>query len=261
MELGIKGKKALVLGASQGMGEAIARTLAAEGCDLIVGSRNEEALNKLASDIKKDFNVDVISHVIDMTDFAGVDAVCEKTRTEWQPDILLNNTGGPPGSKATGVSDEIWRDAIQSLLIGVIRISEAALEAMKSRGWGRILTIASSGVIQPIPALPISNTVRSGIVGFSKSLSNEVAGDGITANIILPGRIDTDRTKWLDKSNAEKSGKTVAEIQAVSKATIPAGRYGTVEEFADVAVFLLSERASYITGSMIRVDGGAIKSV
>ena len=228
---------------------------------MIVGSRNEDKLKELASDIESEFGVVAECHAIDMSDAARVEALCDKIRTEWQPDILLNNTGGPPGSTATGVSDEIWRDAIQSLLLGVIRVTEASLEAMKSRGWGRILTIASSGVIQPIPALPISNTVRSGVVGFSKSLSNEVAKDGITVNIILPGRIDTERTKWLDNTNAEKSGKPVEDIQAASRATIPAGRYGTIEEFADVAAFLLSDRASYVTGSMIRVDGGAIKGV
>lgn len=261
MDLKIKGKKALVLGASQGMGAAIARGLAAEGCDLVIGSRSEEKLAALSAEIKDAYGVDVIYHVVDMSVEDQVAELCEKIRGEWQPDILLNNAGGPPGSAPTGVADDVWRDAIQSLLMSSIRIMEASLEAMKVRQWGRILTIASSGVIQPIPALPISNTVRAGIIGYAKSLSNAVAKDGITVNTILPGRIDTDRTKWLDKNNAEKSGKSVEEIQIQSKATIPAGRYGTTEEFADVATFILSDRASYINGSMIRVDGGSIKSV
>jgi 3-oxoacyl-[acyl-carrier protein] reductase len=132
---------------------------------------------------------------------------------------------------------------------------------MRERGWGRILTIASSGVVQPIPNLVISNALRSSIVGWSKTLASEVAKEGITVNLVLPGRIQTDRVEELDAANAKAQGKSIEDIAAAAQAGIPAGRYGRVEEFADTVCFLASERASYITGAMIRVDGGAVRSV
>jgi len=135
------------------------------------------------------------------------------------------------------------------------------LPGMRERGWGRILAIASSGVVQPIPNLVISNALRSSIVGWSKTLASEVAKDGVTVNLVLPGRIQTDRVEELDAANAKAQGTSAEEIAAAARAAIPAGRYGRVEEFADVVCFLASEQASYITGSMMRVDGGAVRSV
>ena len=261
MDLGIKGKTAFVLGASQGIGAAIATRLAAEGTNVILASRNMEKLSALADKLKADHGVDAQAYGIDMTDGLAVAEMCEKIRSDFKPDILLNNAGGPPPGTATGVSDDVWGDAIQSLLMSLIRVSEAALVAMQDRGWGRILTVASSGIIQPIPNLPVSNTVRSAFVGFSKSLSNQVAKDGITVNVIVPGRTDTDRAKAIDNGVSKNQGLDIEEVRKRSRATIPMGRYGTPEEFADVAVFHLSDLAGYVTGSMIRVDGGAVKSV
>ncbi|MBT7956367.1 MAG: SDR family oxidoreductase [Rhodospirillaceae bacterium] len=261
MDLGIKGKTALVLGASQGIGAGIARALAAEGCNVIVGARREDVLAEFVEELKSTHGVEAEAYAIDMTDKAGVAEMCEKIRSDWQPDILLNNAGGPPGGNIIGVEDEIWEASLQALLMSVIRISEAALDAMIERKWGRILTVTSSGVIAPIPTIPVSNVVRSGIVSYSKTLSNEVAKHGITVNTIVPGRIDTERTVNMDKFASEKQGISVEEVQKKSWAQIPAGRYGSVEEFADVAAFLLSERASYVTGSQIRIDGGTIKNV
>ena len=145
--------------------------------------------------------------------------------------------------------------------MSTVRISEAVVAGMRERGWGRILTIASSGVQQPIPNLAVSNSVRPSVIGFSKSLSNEVAGDGITVNVILPVRIETNRMIQIDAVNAERRSITVPEMQAVSLANIPAGRFGTAEEFAAVATFLLSAPAGYITGSTLRVDGGSTKGI
>ena len=261
MDLGIGGKKALVLGASQGMGAAVARSLAHEGCDIVIGARNEAALAELALEIKSEHGVGVKTHVIDLSDAEAVSALCVSIETEIKPDILLNNTGGPPPSGALGVETEVWQKAFQSIFLSTIHITEAVVTGMRERGWGRILTIASSGVQQPIPNLAVSNSLRPSVIGFSKSLSNEVAGDGITVNVILPGRIETNRMNQIDAANAERQGVTVPEVQATSLANIPARRFGTAKEFAAVATFLLSAPAGYITGSMIRVDGGSTKGI
>jgi 3-oxoacyl-[acyl-carrier protein] reductase len=260
VDLGIRGKKALVLGASQGMGAAIARAMAAEGCDLVIGARTENALAELAAELKSAHGVAAETYGIDLSDAAAVEILCAAIENEIKPDILLNNTGGPPPSGAIGVATDVWSRAFQSLFLSTVRITEAAVAGMRAKGWGRVLTIASSGVHQPIPNLAVSNSLRPSVVGFSKSLANEIAGDGVTVNVILPGRIETNRMIEIDNANAERQGLTVPELQAASLANIPAGRFGTAQEFAAVAAFLMSAPASYVTGSTIRVDGGAIKS-
>ena len=176
-------------------------------------------------------------------------------------DILVNNTGGPPPGSVDTPDTDLWHRQIDTMLVRIIEITNLCVEDMKAAGWGRILTVASSGVIQPIFNLAMSNTIRSALVGWSKSLSNEVAADGITVNMLLPGRIATDRLRQLDQANAEKLGKSLEEVSAAAQATIPAGRYGTPAEFGNVAAFLCSEPASYMTGGLIRCDGGAIKCV
>ncbi len=261
MDLGIKGKRALVLGVSQGMGAAIARSLGEEGCHVIVGARTHEKIEALAADIREFSGVDAETYAIDLSDQKAVAALCNKIENEWEINILLNNTGGPPPSGSLNVSDEVWEKSVQSLLMTTIRLSESAVKGMAKRGWGRIVTVASSGVVQPIPNLAVSNTVRSAVVGFTKSLSNEVAKDGITVNMILPGRVNTERLSNMNVANAERQGISVEDFEKGSLAAIPAGRFGTPEEFAQVAVFLMSECAGYVTGSLIRVDGGLIKGV
>ena len=261
MELGLSDKNALVLGASQGMGAAIAEVLAQEGCNVYLGARRYDHINDLAKELKKKYDINAEPYQIDLSDSNSVENMCLTIKNDWKIDILLNNTGGPPPSPSTGVSDQVWHDSLQSLLMSTIRVTEAVAGGMIKRKWGRILTIASSSVIQPIPNLGVSNTVRSALVGFSKTLSNEIAKDGVTVNIILPGRIDTERLAAIDKVSAKVRGVTYQEVRDNSRASIPAGRYGTVDEFAKVAVFLMSSCASYITGSLIRVDGGVIKSV
>lgn len=261
MDLGFKGKKALVMGSSQGLGAGIARSLAKEGCDLILTARRADVLATLAAEIRKESGVNVEVHPIDLTDTGAVSELCNKIRTEYVPDILINNGGGPPPSTSTGVSNEIWAQSVQVLLYSVIQISEAAVEGMRGKNWGRILTIASSGVQQPIPNLAVSNTVRSAVVGFSKTLASEVGKDGITVNVIIPGKIDTERVSMLDKAASERQNKPIEAVRTQFKANIPVGRYGKVEEFANVATFLVSEQASYVTGHMVRVDGGSIRGV
>jgi 3-oxoacyl-[acyl-carrier protein] reductase len=176
-------------------------------------------------------------------------------------DMLVNNTGGPPPGGVEAQTTDTWQSQFDTMVVRLIEITNLCLPGMRRNDWGRILTLASSGVLQPIPNLSISNAIRSALVGWNKSLSNEVAADGITANILAPGRINTARTEQLDATAADRQGKTVAEINAASRATIPAGRYGDVEEFGAVAAFLVSARASYITGSVVRCDGGSIRSV
>jgi 3-oxoacyl-[acyl-carrier protein] reductase len=260
MDLGIKGKTALVLGASQGMGAGIARVLAENGANVIVGARNADKLETLVSELEA-HGVKAEAYPIDLSDKASVDQLCAKIKNDWQIDMLLNNAGGPPPSPSTGVADEVWAASIQALLMSTIRITEAALDGMKERQWGRVLTIASSGVKQPIDNLGVSNTVRGAVAGFTKSLSNEVAQHGITVNMILPGRIETERLVNMDINNSKRKEISLDEQKGQNQGSIPAKRYGTVEEFADVAAFLMSERASYVTGSLIRVDGGLINSV
>jgi 3-oxoacyl-[acyl-carrier protein] reductase len=261
MDLGIKGKTALVIGASQGLGQAIARGLAAEGANLVIASRSRDKLDALAGEINKASGVDVEVETVDMTDKASVAGLCESIAKRGDIDILINNAGGPPPSLSTGVDDEAWENALQSLLKSVVRITEAALEGMKQRTWGRVITIGSSGIIQPIANLALSNIARAAILGFSKTLAGEVAQFGITVNLVIPGRIETARLGQLDEARAKRTGTTVDDVREGFRNVIPARRYGRPEEFADAAVFLASERASYTTGHMFRVDGGMISNV
>lgn len=261
MNLGIAGKWALVLGASKGIGAAIARALGEEGCNVIIVARDADRIDALAAEISNKTGVEAIACAVDLSDRDAVALLSQKIENDWDIDILLNNTGGPPPSGSLGVSDEIWSASIQGLMMTVIRLSESAVKGMSTRGWGRILTVASSGVVQPITNLAISNTVRSAVVGFTKSLANEVARKGITANVILPGRINTERLKNMNSINAEREGISLEKFEASSIDSIPVGRFGTPEEFAKVAVFLMSDHAGYVTGSMVRVDGGMIKGV
>lgn len=261
MDLGIKGKTALVLGASQGLGRAIAERLAAEGANLVLSSRRLDVLEDLAKDLTATHGISVRCDAVDLTDIAALNGFCDRIRTEYKPDMLLNNAGGPPPSPAIGVASEVWQSAAQGLLFSLIQVTEAAVEGMRAKKWGRIVTIGSSGVVQPIPNLAVSNTIRGAMAGFCKTLSAEVAGDGITVNIVLPGKIDTARVGQLDTARAGREGKTLEQVRVEIAASLPAKRYGRPEEFANVAAFLMSEPAGYVTGQMTRVDGGMIRSI
>ena len=193
MDLGIQGKTALIMGASQGLGMAIAERLAAEGANLVLSSRRLDALKEVATEITSKHDVKVTCDPVDLTDAETLAAFCDRIRNEHQPDMLLNNAGGPPPSPAIGVDQDVWKSSAQGLLFSLIQVTEAAVETMRSKNWGRIVTIGSSGVVQPIPNLAVSNTIRGAMAGFCKTLSAEVAKDGITVNMILPGKSDTKR--------------------------------------------------------------------
>lgn len=262
MDLGLTDKRALVLASSSGLGLGIAGKLCAEGANVLLCGRSQDKLENAADALSNLGPGSAHYMVADLADEQSASALFSAAgETLGGVDILVNNTGGPPPGGVEGQGAEVWRSQFDTMVLRLIEMTNLCLPGMRDRGWGRVLTVASSGVIQPIPNLSISNTIRSALVGWSKSLSNEVAADGITVNILAPGRIHTERTDQLDAAAAKRTGKTIEDVRKASEASIPARRYGDVEEFAAVAAFLLSAPASYVTGSVIRCDGGSIRSV
>lgn len=242
MDFGLSGKRALVLGASRGLGAAIAAALAAEGVTVLGASRSGD-------------------YPVDLADKASVAALIDKVRSEGGVDILVNNSGGPKAGPAQGQASADWVAAFETMATSLYAITDALLPQMIERKFGRIITVGSSGVVAPIAGLALSNAVRGAIAGWSKTLAAEVAKHGITVNMVLPGRIDTDRVRELDQGKAGRTGVSVEAVQEASRNDIPAGRYGRPEEFGAVVAFLASQQASYVTGSMLRVDGGMIKGL
>ena len=256
MDLEITGKRALVLGASRGLGMAIAKSLAGEGVTVFAAARSRDKIEAWSQ------GLDGVRPVeLDLGDLAGIDALVDDLLADGGVDIIVNNGGGPPPGTAQAAERGAWLAHFETMAANLFHLNTRLLPAMQERGWGRIISITSSGVEQPIPNLALSNGIRSAVVGWSKTLAAEVAGDGITVNVVMPGRIHTQRVDELDAAAARRTDSDVADVAAKSRATIPAGRYGKPEEFADVVTFLASSRAAYVTGSRIRIDGGAIKSI
>jgi 3-oxoacyl-[acyl-carrier protein] reductase len=261
MDLGIKDKTALILSAGGGLGRSIAHALAREGASVAITDIDESSLAATAAEIKQ-AGGNVFSHSVDLADLAGLDDLVARVTREFAGvDILVNISGGPPPTSAVNVPTDYWTNYFRSMVLSMIHITDLVLPGMRAKRWGRIITSTSSGVVAPIPNLCISNTLRSALAGWSKTLAREVAPEGITVNLVLPGRVATRRTQQLDEARAKRENKNVEEIVRASVASIPMQRYGAPEEYASVVAFLASSNASYVTGTMIRVDGGMIPSL
>jgi 3-oxoacyl-[acyl-carrier protein] reductase len=258
MDLGLTGKRALVMAASRGLGYASAMGLAREGCHLVICSRDEARINAAAEAIRQATGAKVKALVADVSSSAEAKRLVDTAVAEYGGlEIVLHNAGGPPAGETLQMTDEQWQKAFEQNLLSLTRIARAAAPEMAKAGYGRVLTIASSSIKQPIPNLALSNALRAGVWGLAKTLSRELAPQGILVNVIAPGRIDTERIAELDQANAQKSGKTIEDVRKASVASIPLGRLGRPEELANLVVFLASQAASYITGQAITVDGAA----
>jgi 3-oxoacyl-[acyl-carrier protein] reductase len=262
MDLGLKGRTALVGGASAGLGRATAERLAAEGCKLALWSRGGEALEKAAEEIRALHSVVVVTIAGDATDPATAAKVAwQAERSLGSVDIVVLNAGGPIASEATKTDPAEWRRSFQLLAITPIELATALLPGMRSRGWGRIVSIMSSGIRQPIPELAYSNACRSALQAWLKTIAPEVIAAGVTVNGVIPGRLDTARVAALDKAKALKLGSTLAEVRAQSEKSIPAGRYGQPDELAAYVAWLCSDLSCYQTGTFVPIDGGMIRGL
>lgn len=262
MDLGLQGKVALVAASSKGLGRAIATELAAEGADIMISGREEETLSQTASEIMKETGSEVCYVVTDLTREEDVRNLVDGAVEQFGGvDVLVNNSGGPPAGGFEDLSDEDWQGAFDLNLMSFVRLIRNVLPHMQERGGGRIINVASSSIKQPIENLTLSNTLRAGIAGLAKSLAVELAPDGILVNTLGPGRIATERSASLDRSQAEALGVSFEEVQTEFAAKIPLGRYGTPEEFAKVAAFLASPANAYTTGQAFLVDGGMVRAL
>jgi len=254
MDLKLAGRRAVVTGASRGLGRAIAMGLAAEGAQVLAVARDAKRLDALTTQS----GGRIEAQTCDLGDAAGLAALGVRLR---DTDILILNSGGPPPGPITETSDALWLQYFEIMFLSYVRLTRAALPGMRERRFGRLLAVISSGVLQPIANLGISNALRLAVAGWAKTLANEVAQDGVTVNCIAPGRIATDRVAELDRARASREGIELSEVERQSRLTIPVGRYGEPDELANMATFLCSERAAYMTGSIVRVDGGMIRSL
>jgi 3-oxoacyl-[acyl-carrier protein] reductase len=262
MDLGLKGKVALVAGASQGMGRATALGFAREGAKVAICARGEAALNEAAEMIRKQTGSEIFAMVADMSKPADIQKFVNGSAERFgRVDVIVNNAGGPPPGEFMKFTDEDWSNAYNLSFMSTMRMTRAAVPHMRKVGGGRVINITSYSVKEPITGLVLSNAVRSAVIGLAKTLSRELAPDNILINNVCPGRIDTDRAQKLNQARADRLGKPVEAINKEMAAEVPLGRYGTPEEAADVIVFLGSDRASYVTGTTLQIDGGLIRGI
>lgn len=262
MDLGLTGKVAIVAAASRGMGKACAMGLAREGARVTMFARTEADVAAAAGEVREATASEVLALAADVTRYGDIQRVVSRTaETFGGVDILVANAGGPPPGGFDQVTDEEWQAAFELNLLSTIRLIREVLPHMRKKRWGRILNIQSSSVKQPIDGLILSNGIRPGVAGLSKTLAAELGKENILINTVCPGRILTDRLRSHMGGRARRVGKSFEEYLPTVTADIPLGRIGSPEEFADVVVFLASERASYVTGATIQVDGGLIRSL
>ncbi|WP_372948894.1 SDR family oxidoreductase [Mariniphaga sp.] len=262
MNLNIEGKVFMVAASSKGLGFGIARELAKNGATVCLASRTKNEVEAAAQKLRTETNATVHASVFDASEAKSIENwVNEVVQAFERIDGLVVNAGGPPPGNFDDFTDDNWQAAFNLTLMSAVRMIRGVLPHMRSGGGGSVLTITSLSVKEPINGLLLSNVFRSGVASLVKSLANELAGENIRVNNLIPGRIDTDRVKSLDKNISEKQGVPVEKIKEQHEALIPLGRYGTTEEFGKAGAFLLSDAASYITGASLVVDGGLLKGV
>ena len=262
MDLGLKNKVALVAASSQGLGRAVAEELAAEGASLVLCARDSRTLAETAASIAEKTNAHVLAVPADVTVAEDIKRLVDAGNQRFgRIDILVTNAGGPPAGRFEQLTHQQWEDAIRLTLLSAVELTRQVLPGMKERRWGRIINITSIAVKQPVENLLLSNSLRAGLTGFARTLANEVAPDGITVNNVLPGYTRTERLDELAQMMAEKQGISASEFRGKWEKEIPMGRLGEPREFAAMVTFLASERASYVTGTSIQVDGGWIRSL
>ena len=260
MDLGLKDKVALVAASSKGLGYGIAKALAANGAKVSLCSRSAADVAAAAETIASDCGVDTLATACDVRVGGDIQAWVDKTVAAWGAiDCLLVNAGGPPAMTLSEASDDDFQAAFELTLLSSFRMIRMTVPHMSA--GGSILTVTSSSIKEPSPRLGLSTVMRAGVAGMVKTLADELAGDGIRLNNLIPGRIDTDRVAQLDAVTSEKTGLSMDDVKARAIANIPLGRYGTIDDFGAAGAFLLSPAASYITGATLRVDGGAMRSI
>jgi 3-oxoacyl-[acyl-carrier protein] reductase len=261
MDLGLRSKAAIVAASSRGLGKAVATALAAEGASVLVFSRSANAM-AAAQEIRRLTGAAAVGVQADVTRPSDLEHVVSEALSHFgRLDILVNNAGGPPPGTFEQLSDERWQEAVELTLMSAIRLTRLCIPHLRASGRGRIINLTSVATREPIPNLILSNAIRAAVVGWSETLASELAKDAILVNCVAPGRIDTERVRELDEANAMRQGVTYQQARAQQESAIPLGRYGSPDEFGAVVAFLASERASYVTGTTVYVDGGRLASV